>query len=181
VVRAYPQARAAPQATQWRQPTETGLPQAAQEIGPSAPSGRTLAIALGGIGMLAVVVIGTWLLAGQRPGRGASPSASAAAATTRPSATPPATEVPMPGLTLAPTSSPGPTEVPVPTGIPVPTGAASPGIPSIIGDTPAEAVGAFLAQRGVDFAGIRASVDPGTAPAGAYCADLFEEREAVQV
>lgn len=151
-------------------------------VGPSVPAGRTLAIALGGIGVLAVVVIGAWLLAGQQPGGGASPSGSAAAvATAGPSTTPAATEAPTPGETPAPTPSPEPTEVPVPTDVPVPTAVPSPAIPSIIGDTPAEAVGAFLAQRGVGFAGICASVNPDTAPAGAYCGDLVEDRQALQV
>lgn len=127
--------------------------------------------------MLAVVVIGAWLLAGHRPG-GAAPSATPAAATSEPS-TAAATGAPTPGATPAPTPSPEPTEVPVPTDMP--TAVPTPGIPSIVGDTPAEAIGAFLIQRGVDFAGICASIDPNNAPAGAYCADLFEEREAVEI
>jgi hypothetical protein len=152
--------------------------------GPRAPSGRTLAIALGGIGLVAVVVVGAWFMAGRRPGE-AAPSATAAAAAAA-SATsglpaPAVTAAETPVETPTPTPSPEPTEAPVPTEVPTPTPAPSPGIPSIIGETPAEAVAAFLLQRGVDFAGICASVDPATAPAGAYCADLFEERVATQV
>ena len=139
--------------------------------------------------MLVVTVAGAWLAAGQRPA-GATPStpavatpppSAAATGAATPGQTAASTEEPTPGETAAPTPPPEPTEVPAPTDVPTPPGGTSPGIPSIIGETPTEAVAAFLVQRGVDFAGICASIDPRNAPAGAYCADLVEERMAEQV
>ncbi len=49
-----------------------------------------------------------------------------------------------------------------------------------MGDTPAEAVAAFVEARGLRFAGACAAVDPATA-VGAYCGELVDDRGAIQV
>ncbi|MBP1704582.1 MAG: hypothetical protein H6Q36_321 [Chloroflexi bacterium] len=171
-------------------------PAAAATTAPAAPSpagagprssGRTAGIVLAGIALLAVTGIGAWAVVGQRPnGAGTPTTAPSAAAGSTASAAPPPTEIAAAtpstwAETAAPATPPEPTPTPARTEPPTRTLPPSPSLPVNVGETPAEAVGLFLVQNGVEFAGICASVDPATAPEGAYCADLFEERLAEQV
>ena len=154
---------------------------------PPARQGPSWAILGGLVALIALVVGGVLLynaLAGdeegqeRRPGgeeervaAGASPTVPAALAPTAVAPSPTAPALPEPTATRAPTAAPQPTMPPAPTAYEEPT----PVPPAPGYATPEEAIGAYLEQYEVPYAGDCSLADLET-DVGSYCSVMWEDR-----
>jgi len=105
---------------------------------------------------------------------GPSPAAAAISSVT-PGPTPgPSTSPALPTAPRPPTAPPQPTAPPIAT--------LDPGVsaPLVAAETPLGAVAAFIEDRGAAFAGVCSAANP-VSDAGSYCADLVDDRAALQV
>lgn len=159
----------APEAPGTAEPT-TAMPSISPAERTARWSPRHGAGLLGAATLVAVVALLGGALALDRV---AGPGASTAAPTF-PGGSPAAV------ATLPPTATPPPAATPFPTSAPTPSQAPAASPPYVAGETPIEAVAAFLEVRGLSLAGVCSATDP-LVDTGAYCTQLVDERPGLEV
>ena len=89
------------------------------------------------------------------------------------------------GPTLGPSTAPSPpAALPImpspPAALPIATPGPDASAPVVVAETPLGAVAGFVEARGATFAGVCSATNP-VSDAGSYCAELVDDREALQV